>query len=102
MIKLLKKELKLASSPLSYIFIAFGLMSFLPGYPVLVSAFFVCLGMFQSFQYMREANDITYTVLLPVAKSDTVRAKFAFCVLIELCYFILTSVPALIRMTVLS
>lgn len=100
--KLLKKEMKLAASPLSYIFIAFGLMAFLPGYPILVGSFFVCLGLFQSFQCMREANDITYTALLPVAKGDIVRAKYVFCIMIELCYFILTSVPVLVRMTVLS
>ena len=99
---LLKKEMKLAASPLSYIFIAFGLMAFLPGYPILVGSFFVCLGLFQSFQYMREANDITYTALLPVAKGDIVRAKYVFCIMIELCYFILTSVPVAVRMTVLS
>lgn len=100
--KLLKKEMKLAASPLSYIFIAFGFMAFLPGYAILVGSFFVCLGLFQSFQCMREANDITYTALLPVAKGDIVRAKYVFCIMIELCYFILTSVPVLVRMTVLS
>lgn len=102
MIKLLKKEMKLAASPLSFIFIAFGLMAFVPGYPILVGSFFACLGLFQSFQSAREANDITYTSLLPVAKSDIVKAKYAFCIVIELCYFALTSIPVLIRMTVLS
>lgn len=102
MIKLLKKEMKLAASPLSYLFIIFGLMAFLPGYPILVGTFFICLGMFQSFQSMREANDITYTALLPIAKSDIVRAKYFFCIVIEFCYFVVTSVPVLIRMTVLS
>lgn len=99
---LLKKEMKLAASPLSYIFIVFGLMAFVPGYPILVGAFFVCLGMFQSFQTMREANDITYTSLLPVAKSDIVKAKYCFCVLIEACYFLLTAIPVIVRMTLLS
>ena len=79
MIKLLRKEIKLAASPLSYLFIGFGLMAFIPGYPILVGSFFVCLGLFQSFQAAREANDILYTVLLPVAKGDVVRAKYAFC-----------------------
>ncbi len=102
MIKLLKKEMKLAASPLSYIFLAFGLIAFVPGYPILMGSFFVCLGLFQSFQYAREANDITYTALLPIAKSDVVRAKYAFCVMVELCYFILTAVPVFVRMTVLS
>ncbi|MBQ5676460.1 MAG: ABC-2 transporter permease [Lachnospiraceae bacterium] len=100
--KLLKKEMKLAASPLSYIFIVFGLMAFLPGYPILVGSFFVCLGLFQSFQNAREANDITYTLLLSVAKSDIVRAKYAFCIVVELIYFGLTSAVALLRMTLLS
>ena len=100
--KLLKKEMKLAASPLSYIFIVFGLMAFVPGYPILVGSFFVCLGLFQSFQNAREANDITYTLLLSVAKSDIVRAKYAFCIVVELIYFGLTSAVALLRMTLLS
>ncbi len=102
MMKLLKKEMKLAASPLSYVFTAFGLMSFVPGYPILVGSFFVCLGLFQSFQAAREANDITYTALLPVAKGDAVRAKYVFCIFIELCYFILTAAVTLVRMTLLS
>ena len=100
--KMLKKEMKLAASPLSYMFIAFGLMSFLPGYPILVGSFFACLGLFHSFQSMREANDIIYTALLPVAKGDVVRAKVLFCMMIECCYVVVTSIPVLIRMTVLS
>lgn len=102
MINLLKKEMKLAASPLSYIFIVFGLMAFVPGYPILVSSFFVCLGLFQSFQSAREANDITYTILLSVAKEDIVKAKYTFCVAVELSYFILTASAVLIRMTLLS
>ena len=38
---LLLKELRLSTSPLTVIFLAFTLMVFIPGYPVLVSAFFV-------------------------------------------------------------
>lgn len=99
---LLKKELKLMASPLSYIFIAFAVIAFVPGYPILVGAFFCCLGLFQSFQAAREANDITYTVLLPVAKSDAVRAKYIFCVCIQLCYFLITGAVALVRMAILA
>lgn len=102
MITLLKKEMKLAASPLSYLFIVFGLMAFVPGYPLLVSAFFVCLGLFQSFQAAREANDVLYTALLPVEKADVVRAKYLFCSFVELCYFALTAAVTLVRMTVLS
>ncbi len=43
------KELRLSASALSYLFIAFGLMFFVPGYPILCGVFFVTLGIFQSF-----------------------------------------------------
>ena len=47
---ILRKEMRLSASVLSYLFILFGLMFFVPGYPVLCGAFFVALGLFQSFQ----------------------------------------------------
>lgn len=102
LIKLIKKEMTLAVSPISYIFILFGLMAFLPGYPILLSSFFVCLGIFQSFQYARESNDIMYTVLLPVTKSDIIKAKYIVYLIIEMSYFLLTVITVLIRMTILS
>lgn len=102
MSKLLKKEMKLTASILSYLFIAFGLMAFLPGYPILVGTFFCCLGMFQTFQAARESNDVTYTALLPVAKGDVVKSKYVFCLFIELCYFLLTGAVTLVRMTVFA
>ena len=102
MSKLLKKELRLAASPLSYWFLAFALMTMIPGYPILVCGFFVCLGLFQSYQAAREQNDVIYTALLPVAKTDIVRAKFAFTVLIECTAWLLCAVLTLMRMTALS
>ena len=57
---ILLKEMKLSASILSYLFIAFGLMFFIPGYPILCGVFFVTLGIFQSFQNAREANDLVY------------------------------------------
>ncbi|MBQ9044866.1 MAG: ABC-2 transporter permease [Oscillospiraceae bacterium] len=102
MSKLLKKELRLAASPLSYWFLAFALMTMIPGYPILVSAFFVCLGLFQSYQAAREQNDVIYTALLPVRKTDIVRAKVGFTVLIECAAWLLCAVLTLVRMTALS
>ena len=100
--KMLKKEMTLGASFLSYLFIAFALLAFCPGYPILISSFFVCLGVFQSFQYAREANDVVYSALLPVPKSDVVRGKYAFCVFIELCAFAVSAIATLVRMTALS
>ncbi len=99
---ILRKEVKLSSSVLSYLFILFGLMFLLPGYPVLCGVFFVCLGLFQSFQNAREANDIVFSALLPIAKRDVVKGKYLFVCLIESCAFILMTAAAVLRMTVFS
>lgn len=99
---LLKKEMRLSASVLSYLFISFGVLAAVPGYPILCSVFFITLGIFQSFQSAREANDIVYSALLPVAKSDVVKGKFLFSVVIELAGFLVMTVLTLDRMTVLS
>ena len=100
--KLLKKELALATSPLSFYFTAFGLMALLPGYPILVGSFFVCLGIYKSFESAREANDILYSALLPVKKRDVVKAKYLSTVFIQMISFIIFAICTVLRMTVLK
>jgi len=97
---ILRKEMKLSASMITYLFILFGLLFLVPGYPVLCSAFFVCLGIFQSFQNARESNDIVFSVLLPIAKKDVVKGKYIFVCLIEACGFLFMILSVLIRMTV--
>ena len=99
---IMTKELRLSASVLSYLFIIFGLMFFIPGYPILCGVFFVTLGIFQSFQNARETNDILFSALLPFAKRDVVRGKYLFVCFIELCALILMASAVIIRMTVLS
>lgn len=99
---LMKKEMRLSASVLTYIFIVAGGMTLIPGYPVLCGAFFVTLGIFYSFQNAREANDIVYTVLLPIAKRDVVKGKFMFSVLIEMSGFLVMTALTILRMTVFS
>lgn len=99
---LLFKEMRLSASILSYLFILFGFMFLLPGYPVLCSVFFVTLGIFQSFQSAREANDIVFSVLLPVAKKDVVKGKYLFVFIIEGCGLLLMALCVILRMTVFS
>jgi len=97
---ILWKEMKLSASFLSYLFILFGLMFLIPGYPILCGAFFVSLGIFQSFQTAREANDIVFSSLLPIAKRDVVKGKYLFVCLIEVCALALMALAAVLRMTV--
>ncbi len=99
---LLYKELKLSASVLSYVFIAGALLTFVPGYPILLGAFFTTLGIFYSFQSTRENNDIQYSLLLPVAKADIVRGKYLFTLFIEFCSFVIMAAVTLIRMLLLK
>lgn len=100
--KILLKEMKLSASILSYVFIVFGLMFLLPGYPVLCGAFFTTLGIYQSFQNTRETNDILFSALLPISKEDVVRGKYLFVCLIELCSALLMTLIEVLRMTVFA
>ena len=99
--KLLKKELRLTAAPNTYFFLAFAVMTLIPGYPILVGGFFITLGIFYTFQMARESNDILYTALLPCKKQDVVRAKYTFCVLIELLGWLLCAVFTAVRLTAL-
>ena len=96
---ILFKECKLSASILSFLFILFGLMFLLPGYPILCSEFFVTLGIFQSFQAARESNDIVYSALLPIAKKDVVKGKYLFVCMIEAASLVLMLAAILVRMT---
>ncbi|WP_257194412.1 ABC-2 transporter permease [Acetivibrio clariflavus] len=102
MINILRKEMRLSASMLSYLFIAFGFMFFIPGYPILCGVFFVTLGIFYSFQNARETNDILFSTLLPIAKKDVVKGKFLFSCFIELCSFTLMVAVTILRMTIFS
>lgn len=102
MSNIMRKEMRLSASILAYFFIAFGLMFMLPGYPILCGAFFTCLGLYQSFQYAKEANDIVFSALLPIAKRDVVKAKFAFTCFIELCSLGVMAMCMIARMTIFA
>lgn len=99
---LLYKEFVLATPPLTYLFLSFTLMTFLPGYPILCGAFFVCLGQFQGYQLAREDHDILYSVLLPIRKTDVVKAKYAAAIALQMIAFFLCAAFTLVRMGLLS
>lgn len=99
---ILLKEMKLSASVLSYLFVLFGLMFFLPGYPVLCGVFFATLGLFKGFETAREANDTVFSALLPIAKRDVVKGRFSFVCLMEAAALIIMAIAVVLRMTVLA
>ncbi len=82
--KLLKKEFVLFTHPTSWMFLAFGAMMLIPGYPMYVPLFWTTLGLFYACLSARENNDLYYTLLLPVRKRDAVRARGLYFALMEL------------------
>lgn len=100
--QLLKKEFTFTALPLCYIFLLFSGMTMIPGYPIAMGSFFLCLSLFQSMMSSREQNDLSYTLLLPVSKADVVKANYLFCAGMQLLFFLLCTVLTAIRMGFLS
>lgn len=92
MITLLKKEIRLAMHPTNILFLFLSAMVLIPNYPYYVIFFYTSLAIFFTCLDARENQDIAYSLLLPVRKSDVVRARFLFVVLFE-CLQAVTVVP---------
>ena len=102
MSKLFSKDISLCTQAVTWGLLAASLLTMIPGYPILVGAFLVCLGIFHSFQFARESNDILYSVLLPVKKCDVVRSKYAQVLLFEGIAFAIMAALTVVRMTLLG
>ena len=91
---LLKKEIKLGNTAQSmcWLICCFG-MFFIPSYPSYVGPFYLTLCIMMTFALNQSSHDILYTVLLPVRKIDTVKARFLYCGLIEIFALVLGIIP---------
>lgn len=101
MFNLLYKELKLAAHPNLFVFTALGALVLIPSYPYGVVFLFGCLGPYITFMYGRETNDIYYTALLPVKKSDTVRSKCGLMVLAQMVQLLISLPFAFLRVQIM-
>jgi len=81
---LLYKEARLALHPTSILFLGLSAMLLIPNYPYYVTFFYTSLGIFFICLTGRENQDLLYTLLLPVSKSDAVRARMTLACLLEL------------------
>ena len=94
---LLRKEFKLAVHPTVFIFMSLSTMLLIPNYIYYVVFFYTCLGLFFTCLSGRENKDILYMLMLPVKKSDVVKARCMFIIAVELLQ-IACSIPfAIIR-----
>ena len=98
-LNLLKKELILGNTMQTIIWMTccFG-MYFIPSYPTYIGPFYITLCIMMTFALNQSSHDILYTVLLPVRKIDTVKARFLYCGLIEIVSLVLAVFPAILRL----
>ncbi|GCF94946.1 ABC transporter [Enterococcus florum] len=99
---LLYKELRLAAHPNLFIFALMGVLVLVPGYPYGIVFLFSGLGIYISFMYGRETQDIYYTTLLPVRKRETVKAKCWLIVLAQMGQIGISLPFAVLRNTLIS
>lgn len=99
--QLLKKELRLAMHPTAPIFLTLSSMLMIPNYPYLVVFFYTGLAVFFTCLTGRENHDVDYTVLLPVAKRDVVRARMLLVALIEIAQLIVAVPFAWLRQAII-
>ena len=102
-LNLLKKEMKLGntSQTLIWMICCFG-MFFIPSYPSYIGPFYITLCIMMTFALNQSSHDILYTVLLPVRKIDTVKARFLYCGLVEILSLVLALLPTLLRYCIQS
>lgn len=97
-LNLLKKEITLGNSAQTTIWFicCFG-MFFIPNYPVYIGPFYITLSIFMTFGMNQVSHDTLYTVLLPVRKIDTVKARFLFCGMLQVVSIFFAVIAGIIR-----
>lgn len=81
--KLLQKEFSLAMHPITPLMVLLSAMVLIPNYPYVVMFFYTSMAIFFTCLLGRENKDIVYSLNLPVAKRDIVKARFAFAAVVQ-------------------
>lgn len=99
---LLYKECRLALHPAPLMFLGLSAMMMIPNYPLFITFFYTCLGIFFICLTGRENKDIYYSILLPVGKSALVKARLALVILLETVQVLLAMLFAALRSLVIA
>lgn len=99
---LLYKELRLSLHPAAVSFLCLSAMMLIPNYPLFVTFFYTCLGIFFICLNGRENKDIDYTMTLPVGKRNIVGARLLLVVLLEAAQLLLAAPFAFLRSILIS
>ena len=100
MFNMLYKEIRLPPIQTSS-FTLLGMLVIVPAYPYGMVFIFGCLGPYITMMYGRETNDIYYTALLPVKKTDIVKTKCLLFVLAQMTQILISLPFAILRVYIL-
>lgn len=90
-LKLIYKDIKILLHPSLILYLILSpVMAFIPNYPVFVGPFYILIGIMVTFSHEAENRDKEFTAILPVSKSDCVKAKVMIVFLVELITLMLT------------
>lgn len=89
MLNLLTKEIRLSMHPIAPIMLLLSSMVLIPNYPYSVVYFYITLAIFFTCLLGRENNDVVYSLTLPIAKSDIVKARILFSIALQIAQMIL-------------
>lgn len=100
MSKLLKKEFLLSMHPITPLMLLLSTMVMIPNYPYTVMFFYMTLAVFFTCMMGRENQDVIYTMTLPVAKRDIVKARISFVAILEMLQMLLMVPFSILRQNV--
>ncbi len=102
MLKLIKKEFVLAMHPIVPMMLLLSAMVLIPNYPYIVIFFYTSMAVFFTCLSGRENNDVVYSLNLPVAKKNIVKARFMFAIILEFAQMIIMIPFTLLSQTINS
>lgn len=98
---LLYKEFRLAIHPLFFLMPAFGALVLIPQWLYFFAPmYFFFISVPNVFSTAKAQNDIMYSAMLPVRRSDIVKARVTSMVILELIQILVTSLFAAVNMAI--
>lgn len=95
--KLLYKEIVLCTNIQIILFTCFSLFVLIPAWPPAIAFIYPLSGLMALFPTCLANKDIEYTSLLPIKKTDIVKAKALYLGLIEIVVVLLATIAGLVR-----
>lgn len=92
---LMIKELRLCLHPLALVMLVAPLLVLIPGYPGMITYFYMTIGVFMISLKSRENNDMLYSLTLPVTRKQIVKSRMLMINAVELTQALIAAIIAI-------